>query len=104
MPELYGRLTQAVWSELDSRGDIAPLRREVQRDHVNRIAAILVRPGSAARADTRSTVRAQARTLLEKIRLASRRSGLSDETRAHLADCADTLDQALGARLQRSGA
>jgi hypothetical protein len=63
-----------------------------------------VRPGSAARADTRSTVRAQARTLLEKIRLASRRSGLSDETRAHLADCADTLDQALGARLQRSGA
>ncbi len=58
MPELYTRLTQAVWSELDgSSGDIAPLRREVQRDHVNRIAAQLIRPGSSSRADTRSTVR-----------------------------------------------
>ncbi|MGZ8259694.1 MAG: zinc-dependent metalloprotease [Caldimonas sp.] len=103
MPELHGRLTQAVWSELDGRGDIAPLRREVQRDHVNRISALLLRPGSAARADTRSTVRVQAKALLERIRGASQRAGLSDETRAHLADSADTLEQALAARLLRSG-
>ncbi|HEY5321938.1 MAG TPA: zinc-dependent metalloprotease, partial [Caldimonas sp.] len=44
MPELYGRLSQAVWSELDGSGDIASLRREVQRDHVNRISAMLIRP------------------------------------------------------------
>ncbi|MDQ2737011.1 MAG: zinc-dependent metalloprotease, partial [Pseudomonadota bacterium] len=61
MSELYARLTQAVWSELDGRGDIAPLRRDVQRDHVNRIAALLIRPGSASRADTRSVVRVQAK-------------------------------------------
>jgi len=41
MSELYDRLSKAVWSELDARADIAPLRREVQRDHVNRIAAVL---------------------------------------------------------------
>ena len=104
MPELYSRLTQAVWSELDGRGDIAPLRREVQRDHVNRIAALLIRPGASSRADTRSTVRAQARALLERIRGASHRAGLSDEAKAHLADSADTLEQAMSARLQRSGA
>jgi len=105
MPELYGRLTQAIWSELDGRGgDIAPLRREVQRDHVNRIAALLIRPGAASRADTRSIVRVQARTLLERIRAASHRPGLSEESRAHLADSADTLEQAMSARLQRSGA
>jgi hypothetical protein len=103
MPELYGRLTQAVWSELDGRGDIAPLRREVQRDHVNRIAGLLLRPGAASRADTRSTVRAQAKILLERIRVASHRPGLSEEARAHLADSADTLEQALSARLQRAG-
>ncbi|MEO8835722.1 MAG: zinc-dependent metalloprotease, partial [Caldimonas sp.] len=104
MPELYSRLTQAVWSELDGRGDIAPLRREVQRDHVNRIAAMLLRPGAASRADTRSVVRVQARALLEKIKAASRRRGLSDEAKAHLLDSADTLEQALAARLQRAGA
>ncbi|MGZ5215528.1 MAG: zinc-dependent metalloprotease, partial [Caldimonas sp.] len=104
MPELYGRLTQAVWSELDGRGDIAPLRREVQRDHVNRIAAVLLRPGASTRADTRSIVRVQAKALLERIRAALHRSGLSEEARAHLADSADTLEQALAARLQRTGA
>ncbi|MEP7301264.1 MAG: zinc-dependent metalloprotease [Caldimonas sp.] len=104
MPELYGRLTQAVWGELDGRRDIAPLRREVQRDHVNRIAAVLLRPGASARADTRSVVRVQAKALLERIRTASMRPGLSEEARAHLADSADTLEQAMAARLQRAGA
>jgi len=104
MPELYARLTQAVWSELDGRGDIAPLRREVQRDHVNRIAAMLIRPGAASRADTRSIVRVQAKALLERIRSAAHRPGLSEESRAHLADSADTLEQAMSAKLQRNGA
>ena len=103
MAELYGRLTQAVWSELDGRGDIVPLRREVQREHVNRIAVLLLRPGASSRVDTRSTVRVQARVLLERIRLASHRPGLSEEAQAHLADSADTLEQALTARLQRFG-
>jgi hypothetical protein len=104
MAELYNRLTLAVWSELEGRGDIVPLRREVQREHVNRIAALLLRPAAASRADTRSTVRMQARALLERIRLAGHRPGLSEEAQAHLADCADTLEQALSARLQRAGA
>jgi len=103
MPELYSRLSQAVWSELDGGGDIAPLRREVQRDHVNRISAVLVRPGASTRADTRSIVRAQAKVLLERIRVAGRRAGLSEEARAHLADSADSLEQAMSARLQRVG-
>jgi len=105
MPELYSRLSQAVWSELDSHAvDIGPLRREVQRDHANRIAALLLRPGAASRADTRSVVRVQARQLLERIRVASVRPGLTEETRAHLLDSADTLEQALSARMLRSGA
>ncbi|MEO6363555.1 MAG: zinc-dependent metalloprotease, partial [Caldimonas sp.] len=104
MPELYERLTRAVWSELDGRSDIAPMRRELQRDHVNRVAAVLLRPGGASRADTRGVVRVQARGLLDRIRLASQRAGLGDEARAHLLDSADTLAQALSARLQRAGA
>ena len=104
MPELYSRLSQAVWSELEGSGDIAPLRREVQRDHVNRISTMLIRPGASSRADTRSVVRAQAKVLLERVRAAGNRRGLSEEARAHLADSADTLEQAMSAKLQRSGA
>ena len=41
---------------------------------------------------------------LERIRTASHRGGLSEEARAHLADSADSLEQAMSARLQRAGA
>ncbi len=104
MPELYARLQQAVWSELGTGGDIPALRREVQRDHVNRLAGLLLRPGAASRADTRGVVRVQARALQERLRAAAARGGLNEETRAHLLDSAETLDQALTAKLQRAGA
>ena len=72
--------------------------------NINRVSAMLLRPGASSRADTRSIVRAQAKVLLERIRVASRRGGLSEEARAHLADSTDTLEQAMSARLQRAGA
>ena len=36
-----------VWSELAEAGDIAPPRRELQREHVNRVAGLLLRPQPA---------------------------------------------------------
>lgn len=104
LSELYGRLDKAVWSELGTSSDIPVLRRELQREHVNRVANMLLRPGSMSRADTRSLVRAQAQALLARIQTASKRGGLGAEARAHLQDSADTLSQALAAKLQRAGA
>jgi hypothetical protein len=102
--ELFDRLDTAVWSELKARrGDIAPTRRELQRDYVNRLAELLLKPSALERSDARSLLRVQARSLLERVRASSRRPGLSEEARAHLADCADTLSQALDARLMRAG-
>ena len=103
LSELYARLTREVWSELGSTGDIAGPRRELQRDHLNRLAATLLRPSGSGRADTRSLVREQARELLARINASARRSSLSAEARAHLTEGAETLTQALGARLQRAG-
>jgi hypothetical protein len=103
LAELHERLTRDVWSELGRGGrDIAAPRRELQREHVNRIASAVLRPGGAARADARSVVRAQAQTLMGRIeRSLGRPQGLSAEARAHLRDSADTLRQALQAPLQR---
>ena len=104
LSELYGRLDRSVWSELGTGQDIPALRRELQREHVNRIAMLVLRPGSLSRADSRSLMRAQAQTLLGRLNAASRHAGLSAEARAHLQDSADTLAQALSAKLQRGGA
>ena len=103
LAELYDRLNREVWAEL-GRGDIPALRRELQREHVNRVASLLLRPGTFSRADARSLVRTQAQSLLARIELALKRNGLAPESRAHLQDSADSLSQALGAPLQRAGA
>jgi hypothetical protein len=63
----------------------------------------VLRPGVASRADSRSLLRTEAQSLLARIERAAKRPGLSDAARAHLADSADTLSQALAAKLQRAG-
>ncbi len=104
LSELYGRLSRDIWSDLAARDDIAAPRRELQREHVNRLAAVLLRPAAMSRADARSLLRAEAQALLTKVDTATRRAGLSAESIAHLKDSADTLREALAAKLQRSGA
>ncbi|WP_084267357.1 zinc-dependent metalloprotease [Azohydromonas lata] len=104
LSELYGRLTREVWRELSTRGDIPAARRELQREHVNRLAQMLLRPQSLSRADARSLLRAEAQALLPRLQAAAKRGDLSAEARAHLLDSADTLSAALSARLERAGA
>ena len=102
LSELYARLTREVWSDLGA-GDITSPRRELQREHLNRLSASLLRPSGGVRADIKGLQREQARELLVRIGAAQKRSGLSAETRAHLAEGSETLTQALAARLQRAG-
>jgi len=101
LSDLYSPLDRALWSDLDQPGAIAAPRRELQRDHVNRLANALLRP--QARADARSLLRQQAQALLARLDAVNRRPKHRDaETRAHLLDSADSLRQALAARLPRS--
>lgn len=100
--ELYARLRADIWSELASAADIAPARRELQREHLNRIASQILRP-TAARSDTRSLMRAEALALQKSLRAAAARSGWSAEVRAHLQDSLDLLNEALAAKMQRAG-
>ena len=103
LSELYSRLERDIWSELDVASDIPAPRRELQREYLNRVAAMLLRPAGASRADTRSLVRAQAQVLLVRVNKAAGRTKLSPDVQAHLQDCADTLAQALSAKVQRVG-
>ncbi len=108
LSELYGRLERDIWSEIAPGAgaavrDIPAPRRELQREHLNRIVAILLRPSSFGLADARSLVRAQAQVLRVRVQAASLRAGLTADTRAHLQDCADSLAQALQAKVFRPG-
>ncbi len=106
--EIYGRVTRSLWADAanygsDGKGDIPARRRELQRDHVNYLASVLLRTGGGVRVDLRSTLRAEAASLLPRIQAAQHRAGLSEASRLHLADCAETLRVALAAPMQRAG-
>ncbi|HEY5307783.1 MAG TPA: metallopeptidase, partial [Casimicrobiaceae bacterium] len=100
---LYGTLHASIWSELKTGKDIDLFRRNLQREHANRLASALLRPAGSMPADARALLRADAKALRAEIAAAKARSGYSLEARAHLAETLATLDEALKAPLVRQG-
>ena len=101
--ELQNRLTDAVWSELKAARDVDSLRRNLQREHLRRLATALVRPGSAAATDVRSVHRMVAERLEAELKRSLAAKGWSDIARAHLSESAQTLTEALKAPLMKQG-
>lgn len=107
--EVQERLAEAVWAELATlaaRGEprtIDSLRRNLQREHLKRLAAGLLRPASAVAADVRAVHRQVAARLEADLRKALARPGWSGIARAHLADSHAVLAEALRAPLVRQG-
>ena len=101
LSELYDTLQGAIWSELKGGGEINPLRRNLQREHLRRVVNALTKPAATTPADARSLQRANAQQLLQRIRSAMGSPVGSKETKAHLAESLDVLNEALKAPLQR---
>jgi len=96
--ELHRRVREAVWAEPVKPG-FEPAARNLQREHVNRLAVAVVRAGG--RADVRAIVRQEAQTLLQRLQAQSGRGDPSTAA-AHRRDCIDTLRTALAATVVRA--
>jgi hypothetical protein len=103
LSELYESLHRSIWSELRSGQDISPLRRNLQREHLARVANAMIRPSVSMPPDARALLRQDARVLRDELQAAATKSGWSKETKAHVAEGLSTLDEALKAPLQRQG-
>ncbi len=105
--DVQDKLSSAVWSELSpdaaGKGDIDSLRRNLQREHLRRLAGGLLRPASAAAADVRSVNRQVALQLQAKLSAAVAAKRGSSLVRAHLEDSLATLNEALKAPLMKQG-
>ena len=104
LAEVYETLREAIWSELRTGGEIPRLRRNLQREHLLRIANALVKPSATLPADARALQRDSAKSLQAGLRTAAAKGGLAKETRAHLKESLITLERALSASLLRAGA
>jgi hypothetical protein len=101
--EVHARVADSVWSELKSGSDVESLRRNLQREHVRRVAAGLVRPSSAVAADVRAVNRQVALKLQAELQRTLANGQLSPTTRAHFAESAALLSDALKAPMVRTG-
>lgn len=99
--EVYDTLQASIWSELSSGAEIDRLRRNLQREHVRRLQAVLTRPVGLP-ADAVSLLRYNATQLEAKLRTAVARGNGSVEMRAHLAESLGIVREALRATMQRS--
>jgi hypothetical protein len=104
LSEVYDTLKDSIWSELRTGRDITPLRRNLQREHLSRLANVLLRPGASMPADARALQREEAKTLRREIAAAQNRPGFSKEARAHLSEALTQLDEALKAPIVRQAA
>jgi hypothetical protein len=101
--ELFMALRASIWSELKSAGSIPGPRRDLQREHLRRVATVLTRPSPATPADAVALFREEAKLLTAQIRTAAGKGSRDAPTRAHLIESAGTLDEALKAPLVRQG-
>lgn len=101
LSELYESLTSSIWSELNTKKDINSMRRNLQREYLARLAGTLIKPVQGMPADARALQRVYAKDLLVKLKVASKQNGLSKESKAHLLESANTLDDAIKAPLFR---
>jgi len=101
--ELFAALEGSIWSELATGASIPGPRRDLQREHLRRIATVLTRSSPSTPADARALMREEAKDLSVKIKAALATGKRDPETRAHLSEAANTLDEALKAPLTRQG-
>ncbi len=103
LSELYDTLQSAIWEEAVQGTDAEVMRRNLQREHLRRVAGALLGSTPDLPADARALHRLNALQLRATLAAAVRSPAISKETRAHYAETLETLDQALRAPLVRSG-
>jgi hypothetical protein len=106
LPELFTGLTNTLWSEVLAKParSITTSRRAIQRDQLDRMVAMVVRPDPGTPEDARSLARAEIHRLQNAIRLAlapppAGARPLDASTRAHLEDADTRIAKALAAPL-----
>jgi len=97
---------QAIWSEIDSRGNVNSFRRNLQRKHLTTLIGLAVQSDPAVPEDARTLARADLIEIRRGIDALLGRAGkpaaaLDAVTRAHLDETRARITAALEAGMQR---
>ncbi len=101
LPEVFTGLRSAIWAELDAGSNITSLRRGLQRMHLDRLVATVVKPAPGTPEDACALARADLKALQAQIASAVAGGSLDAYTRAHLDETAAVIEAALEAGIER---
>jgi hypothetical protein len=123
--EVFRTLTDGIWTELGAPKDkpltISTIRRNLQREHLKRLASMVLGQrgfdpgdsmvfvafdgGGGLPADAKSLARLHLKELRDKITaiLQDGAAPVDDATKAHLDECRDRINKVLDASLQANG-
>ncbi len=102
IPELMNDVTRAVWSEVwtvSSTRNATPLRRDLQRAHIDRLTQLVVRPAPGTPADARAVARRQLRDLDRRLAAAANAAGLNAYMAAHIDDSRARIQKTINASM-----
>ena len=103
LAEIYTRVQDSVWQEALQGKPVQLLRRNLQKEHLQRMSSMLLRSSKGLPPEAAGLMRQNARHLLSQLKLAQGKRGLDRETQAHVLDAINTLSESLKANVQRSG-
>lgn len=101
LAEMFVGIRNAIWAELDSGATINSFRRNLQREHVNHLIRLVVRPQPGTPEDAVTLARADLVELQGRIDRALGRGPMDYTSRAHLEETRARIRQALEAQVQR---
>ncbi|MBS1714037.1 MAG: zinc-dependent metalloprotease [Armatimonadetes bacterium] len=103
LASVFDKVQSVVWTELGTGAEVTPLRRQLQRRHVENLARLAVRSGSGVPADAKMWAWDGLRDLAARLEKA-----LATETdrteRVHYADCLARVKRAMQAQETVGGA
>ena len=103
IPDLFGTLTTAIWTEAGVGGgrprNAGSIRRDLQRMYLAELTRMVVNPYLGTPDDARTVARATLTDLGARLTHALAGGGLDAYTRAHYADSRERIAQALNAQV-----
>jgi hypothetical protein len=102
LSEIYGRVQEAIWKEAIQGKRVQLLRRNLQKEHLQRMSSTLVKPSKGLPPEATGLIRQNARKLQQQLTRALNSRSLDVDTKAHLVDSISTLNESLKANIQRN--
>ncbi len=98
---VFESLSTAIWEELGGAREIHSFRRNLQRDHLGRLIAMVL-SSDAVPEDARTQARASLEDLRSRLTAAGSRGGVDAATRAHVRESLARVEETLKASAQRT--